>query len=317
MKSRSNAIASRGERGVMIRGFVMIVFAMFVFVGCARELPDDTRADMDTALQIRDAFSGDGGAVAGTELKDPTGYATLSGVFKLNGSAPSETPLKIIGDDISICSVGKNSPLVRTVAVGKDGALANVLVYLDMKFPMDDERWVHPSYAESADAVRVFDQKGCVFLTRVFTMRSTQQIEIKNSDPVGHNTNIDAPGKARFNQLIPANSSVDHLPQQSSKGVSSVACNIHPWMKAYMHISDHPYYAVTDENGRFEIPNLPTGVELTFRVWQERLNNVQKVKVGFDGAPPSDAKWSRGKFKLELTPEQATTMDVVIDASVF
>jgi hypothetical protein len=296
----------------------MFSFAMFVFVGCARELPDDTRADMDTALQIRDAFSSDGGdAVAGPVLKDPTGYATLSGVFKLNGKAPAETPLRITGDDTTICSVGKNSPLLRTVAVGKNGELANVLVYLDMKFPLDDERWVHPSFAESAEAVKVFDQKDCVFLTRVFTMRSTQAIQIKNSDPVGHNTNIDAPGKARFNQLIPSNSSVEHWPQGATKGVSSVSCNIHPWMKAYIYIADHPYYAVTDENGRFEIPNLPTGVELTFRVWQEKLNNVQKVKVGFDGSPPADTKWSRGKFKITLTPDQPTTMDVVIDESVF
>jgi hypothetical protein len=320
MKSRPTAIAGHGDRDVtvIVGGLAMFVFAMFVFVGCARELPDDTRADMDTALQIRDAFSGDGGdAVAGPVLKDPTGYATLTGVFKLDGKAPPEIPLAISGDDATLCSAGKNSPLVRTVAVGKDGALANVLVYLDMKIPLDDERWIHPSYDESSDAVAVFDQKECVFLTRVFAMRSSQTIEIRNSDPVGHNTNISAPGKARFNGLVPALSGVDYWPQQSTGGPASVACNIHRWMKAYMFIADHPYYAVTDESGRFEIANLPTGVELTFRVWQEKLNSVQKVKVGFDGAAPADAKWSRGKFKTTLTPDQPVTMDVVIDESVF
>jgi hypothetical protein len=326
MKTKTRA---SGERGFRARVFpawgnasiavcrIVLMAGLVVGFGCARDLPEDLRANMDTALEIRKAFSSDSIAGDAPVLADPTGYATLSGVFKVNGNVPSEAALVVGGDDATLCAPSANSPLVKTVSVGSGGGLGNVLIYLDIDLPEDDERWIHPSYAETANDEAVFDQKDCIFLTRVFTMRSTQTIKIKNSDPVGHNTNIDAPGKARFNQLIPAFSRVDYAPTDKTKGPSPVSCNIHNWMKAYIYISDHPYYAVTDTDGRFEIANLPTGVELTFRVWQERLNNVQKVKVGFDGAPPADAKWSRGKFKTTLTPEQPSTMDVVIDASVF
>ena len=315
MKTQVNA------HGLTVLGAIVVLLAVLL-VGCARELPDDTRADMDIAMEIREAFDSDaeGGGEAPV-LADPTGYATLSGVFKLNGSPPNEPPLSVSGDDATFCSAGRNSPLRRTVAVGKDGGLANVLIYLDIKLPEDDERWVHPSYAETADAVLPidvgFDQKDCVFLNRIFTMRSTQTVKIKNSDAISHNTNIDAPGKAKFNQVIPARGSVDYFPQDKTKGPAGVSCSIHTWMRSYIYIADHPYYAVTDEDGKFEIANLPAGVELTFRVWQEKLNNVQKVKVGFDGATPADAKWSRGKFKTTLTPDQPATMNVVINASEF
>lgn len=321
MSRRNHFILPAPEVTLPAMTCALIALLVMTF-GCARDLPEDTRADVDTAMKIREAFAGD--AVAGGPaevLADPTGYATFSGVFRVEGTVPPQPPLAISGDDASVCAPGARSPLARSIAVGSGGALANVLVYLDMDIPLDDERWIHPSFAETADAeVPVeagFDQKECVFLTRVYTMRASQTIKIVNSDPVGHNTNIDASGKARFNQLIPANSAIDYAPQVATKGARPVSCNIHPWMRAYIYISEHPYYAVTDSEGKFEIANLPAGVELTFRVWQENLNNVQQVKVGMDGASPSETKWSKGKFTTTLTADQPSTMDVVIDASTF
>jgi hypothetical protein len=296
---------------------------LLIVSGCARKLPDDTLADPTTARRIRESFSAETSGLVVNSLAEPTGFAALSGVFKLSGSPPAFVPLAVRGDDATMCAPGARSPLLRPVAVGSDGGLANVVVYLDMKnFPLDDPRWIHPSFAETADAVLAgeagFDQKDCVFLTRVFTMRSTQTVEIMNSDPKGHNTNISANGRARqFNQLIPPGARVKYSPGGATKGVCRVGCNIHDWMKAYMFISDHPYYAVTDDNGHFEIAQLPSGVELTFRVWQESLNNVQNVKVGFDGAPKAAKKWSKGKFTLTLANGQPSTMDVEISADEF
>ncbi len=292
--------------------------------GCVRDLPPDGVPDKGTVNSIRESLSGDSThADTGTAAAEPTGFATFSGLFKLSGSTPSFPPLPVRGDDATMCAPSANSPLVRPVAVGPNRGLANVVVFLDMKkFPLDDDRWIHPSFAETAGDVLTgeagFDQKDCVFLTRVFTMRSTQTLDIMNSDPKGHNTNIAANGRARqFNQLIPPGAKIPYTPGGATKGVCKVGCNIHDWMGAYIFVSDHPYYAVTDENGRFEIPQLPTGVELTFRVWQEKLNNVENVKVGFDGDAIASKKWSRGKFILTLTNEKPSRMDVEISSTEF
>ena len=60
----------------------------------------------------------------------------------------------------------------------------------------------------------------------------------------------------------------------------SVVCNIHPWMKAYFFVLDHPYFAVTDEKGRFEIQGLPAG-EYTLSAWHEKFAEQEaKITVG-------------------------------------
>ena len=70
------------------------------------------------------------------------------------------------------------------------------------------------------------------------------------------------------------------------------------------------YFAVTKADGSFEIPNLPAGVELEFRVWQEKLSFVQAVKVNGE-----DKKWSKGRFKQTLTAGEPLKLDVVIDGA--
>ncbi|MEX0820057.1 MAG: methylamine utilization protein, partial [Pirellulaceae bacterium] len=84
----------------------------------------------------------------------------------------------------------------------------------------------------------------------------------------------------------------------------------HPWMKASMMVCDHPYFAVTDADGSFSIPNVPAGVELEFRVWHEKAGYISSVSV--DGA---SEKWSKGRFKRELADGDSVIMDVAIDAS--
>ena len=58
-----------------------------------------------------------------------------------------------------------------------------------------------------------------------------------------------------------------------------VKCNIHPWMRAYIAVFKHPYFAVTDRDGKFEIKNLPPGT-YTIKAWQEKLGTqTQKITV--------------------------------------
>ncbi len=79
-----------------------------------------------------------------------------------------------------------------------------------------------------------------------------------------------------------------------------------------MIVCDNPYFAVTADDGSFEIANVPAGVDLEFRVWHEKSGPLQEVLV--DG---ESKKWSRGRFKEKFDPDQRHELNVSVDASVF
>jgi hypothetical protein len=144
-------------------------------------------------------------------------------------------------------------------------------------------------------------------------MRSTQIMKIMNSDPMSHNTNLSPKGDAKpFNGNIPPGGSVLHAIGGEEPGAFPVACNVHPWMKAWMISRNSPYFAVTKDDGTFEIANLPAGVDLEFRVWQENLQLLESVKV--DGTP---VKWVKGKYKLKLEDKADVNINVEIAADLF
>ena len=79
-----------------------------------------------------------------------------------------------------------------------------------------------------------------------------------------------------------------------------------------MLVRDNPYFAVTKADGTFEIANVPAGVPLEFRVWQEKSKFLQKVTV--NGKPET---WNKGRIKTTLQPDQALVLDVAVDAAAF
>ncbi len=283
--------------------------------GCARELPPSVAVNESTISSVRKsleqgASSEDPGAAM--ETADPTGWATLSGTFKITGSVPANKPLTI-DKDVDVCAPGGRQVLDDIVLVGPGGAIQNVLVYVSSTIPSDNPAWVHESYASARTAEVIFDQKNCVFLSRLGVMWSSQTLKVLNSDPIGHNTNLaSVRGAKAANISIPANGFAPYEPGAASPAPFSVSCSIHPWMKASMMVCDNPYFAVTDANGVFSIANVPAGVELEFRVWHEKSSYIQDVTVNSAGE-----KWSKGKFTRNFSAGDDAKMDVAIEASIF
>jgi hypothetical protein len=83
-------------------------------------------------------------------------------------------------------------------------------------------------------------------------------------------------------------------------------------MTAYMLVRDDGYFAVTNENGEFEIPNVPAGVKITFRFWQEKLKFLGKVKV--NGA---DAALKQGRLIETFQKDETKTVEIQIEAAAF
>lgn len=290
----------------------MLLWAIVAsLIGCARPLPRDVAADVAAADRIRSMLEAEQpkGEAKSTEVAKPTGFATLRGKFKLVGQAPSN-PNVNVSRDSEICAPGGAPVQDQVVRVGSDGGLANVLIHLATKVPSDE--WIHPSFAASASDTLEFDQKACVFLTRVVTLRSTQKLKVLNSDPVGHNTNITASGAQSMNVTIPSKGFAIYEPKGVTKDIASVSCSVHPWMKAHLFTQAHPYFAVSHEDGTFEIANMPAGVDIELRVWHEKTQNVSKAKVN-----NQDQKWNRGRWKLKLEPDQDAKFDIELDAALF
>lgn len=132
---------------------------------------------------------------------------------------------------------------------------------------------IHPTLQKVAakDKDVVIDQPVCKFEPHVVALRAGEQnLVIKNSSPIPHNAKYGGFGNKGDNPLIPAGGK--HVADDLKPSIWPVKmeCSIHPWMSAWVRVYDHPYFAVTDENGSFEIKLAPAG---TWRlgVWQESL----------------------------------------------
>jgi hypothetical protein len=127
---------------------------------------------------------------------------------------------------------------------------------------------VHPSLQAVPKDEKVIDQPCCKFEPHVVALRQGQVLEAKNSAPVPHNVNWAGIKIRGDNKLLPAKGSIKIDDLKATGYAVTIACNIHPWMKAYAWVFDHPYFAVTDENGRFEIKQAPAG-KYRIVVWHE------------------------------------------------
>jgi plastocyanin len=185
-------------------------------------------------------------------------WGSLKGRFVVDGAPPALPPLVISKDQHCIDS----KPVNETVVIGDGGGLANAVVYvfLGRRGSID----VHPDYEAELEESVVLDNIGCHFVPHVARVRTGQTFVLKNSDPVGHNTNV----TGIFNEIIPAG---DERPKTFNRAESlpiPVTCNIHPWMKGHVLVQEHPYMAVSGEDGTFEIKNIPAG-NFNFQFWHE------------------------------------------------
>ena len=295
--------------------FAFALTSVVVLSGCGEPAPAKVTANRANGNSLREHFNEDGVNAGSTvaALPDPTGFATLVGSFKIDGEPPELAPLVVSGNDASFCG----SPLNEQLVIGEDGEIRDILIYLNTKIPQDNPLWEHESYTIDQGAVlsgnRIFDQKQCVFLSHVYAMRTGQTLQVVNSDSVGHNTNIS--GGPNFNLGVGATE--NYSPSKQTNQPVSIVCGVHPWMKANLLVRDNPYFAVTDSNGRFEIKNIPAGVELEFRVWQEKKGFLGNVSVSNGDGNFTQETWKKGRFKIALEPGQTVTRDVKINATEF
>lgn len=146
-----------------------------------------------------------------------------------------------------------------------------VFVWLSPEPGAEQKLPVHPSLKDIPQQEVQVDQPCCRFEPHCVALRQGQTLLAKNSSPVPHNFNYTGhplrnPGQ---NLLIPAGTStaIKDLKADDRFPVA-MSCNIHPWMKGYVRVFDHPYFAVTNKDGAFEIKHAPRGV-WRLKVWHD------------------------------------------------
>lgn len=208
--------------------------------------------------------------IAGVVNVESLHAATVSGTVQFTGDAPAPQELKLDADPIcaSLHSDGLKS---EEVVLNANGTLKNVFIYIK-------EGLAGKTFEPSKDPV-VLDQKGCGYSPHVFGIQANQPLEIRNSDSTLHNVHALAQANKEFNLGMPIQGMKLKKTFEKPEIMTKFKCDVHPWMSAYAGVVEHPFFNVSNEEGRFEIKDLPPG-DYALEAWHEKYGvQTQAVKL--------------------------------------
>jgi plastocyanin len=231
-----------------------------------------------------------GGEEAGKPYTAKGNEGTISGVVSYSGAAPEAKKIDTAADP---ACTSKSPNLMTEEWVVKDGKLANTFVYIKDGALADGSKIATYSFPTPSAPVTL-DQNGCHYKPHVLGVMAKQPITITNSDPTTHNIHFTPKKNPDWNQSQPNGAAaLNHTlnAPEVSPSLVQVKCNQHPWMKSYVGVLKHPFFAVTAEDGSFTIKGVPPG-KYTIVAWHEGgANGTEKtmeVTVPASGAGKAD-----------------------------
>ncbi len=231
---------------------------------------------------------------------------TVTGVTAFNGTPAA--PKKIDTSADPACG-SKNPNLLTEDTVVKDGKVANVFVYTKDGTTADGKKIGDYTFTAPSTPVAL-DQNGCHYAPHVMGAMVNQEISIANSDPTTHNVHFTPKSNPDWNQSQPNGAPPLKHKLARSEVLVPVKCNQHPWMKAYIGVLKHPFFAVSAEDGSFTIKGVPPGT-YTVVAWREGgatgTEKTMQVTVAANGSAKADfafgeAPSASGRPSLEMMP---------------
>ena len=221
-------------------------------------------------------------AAAPDAKKVDTGTAaTITGKVTLEGTPPQNAVIKMSSDP----ACGSQEVRAESYMVD-NGALQNVFVYIKDGL---GNKYIFDTPTEPVK----LDQKGCRYTPHVVGVRVTQPLEVSNSDETLHNVHGMPQTNREFNQGQPIVGMKNTVAFTAPEVMIPFKCDVHAWMNAYVGVVNHPYFAVTDKAGTFELKTIPPGT-YTIEAWHEKLGRqTQSVTLG-----EKDAKDIAFTFKV-------------------
>jgi plastocyanin len=219
----------------------------------------------------------------------PTGNeGTITGKITYNGTPPA--PVKI--DTSQDVNCGKANPNLATEdnVVNSNKMLANVFVYIKDGTTADGKKFSDLGWDVSAEPAKL-DQKGCHYSPHVLGIQATQALAITNSDPTQHNIHFTPQNNPEWNQSQPNGAPELKHEFKVPEVLVPVKCNQHNWMKAYIAVLRHRLFAVSKEDGSFEIKGVPPGT-YTLAAWHEGgakgTEQTKQIKIDAKGSVTAD-----------------------------
>jgi plastocyanin len=202
-------------------------------------------------------------------LAIPVDAGVIRGAVVYNG--PVDQKKLAVTIDQYICGKEKQA---EELVVGAQRGVRNAVVWLQT--PPPGVNW------PNAPVKLEMDQKGCMFVPRVVLVPVGGTVEFLNSDRLLHNLHSAGKENPTFNRTQPRGRAI---PIAFAKPeIIRIDCDLHSWMRAWVVVADHPFYALTTEAGEFELPSVPPG-KYTLQIWQETLGTTSReVMVSADDA---------------------------------
>jgi plastocyanin len=195
----------------------------------------------------------------------PTG-ATVHGTVRFAGKVPAPKPISMAADPV--CAKQHASPvLAQEVMTDAKGDLQNVIVFVSEG--LGDRTFNAPT----DDAV--VEQKGCMYLPHVIAVRANQKLQVVNEDSTSHNIHPIPANNREWNKAEPPGTKMEEAFAREEVAIP-VKCNVHPWMRGYIAVFKHPFFAVTGKDGQFDLSNLPAGT-YTIKAWHEKLGTATQA----------------------------------------
>jgi hypothetical protein len=184
--------------------------------------------------------------------------ATVTGKISFEGTPPPNEKVQMSSDPYCQMHASEN-PTLETVKVS-DGGLENVIVYISGNAPTGSFPLPEPME---------INQENCHYIPHVFTLRTGQQLKVKNSDATLHNIHAWAEKNPQFNVGQPVKGMVNDTKFSVPEIPLPIKCDVHKWMGAFVGVFDHPFSTVSKGGGAFEL-KLPAGsYEVT--AWHEKF----------------------------------------------
>ena len=217
---------------------------------------------------------------------DPATASTISGVVSFEGTPPQPQPIDMSQDPA--CVIGKVPPNVGEAYSINHGQLQNVYVYI--KDGLGD-------YSYPPALPEILDQKGCRYIPHVLGLMVGQKLQVLNSDPALHNVHAMPKENEGWNESqYPQGKPIDKSFSKPEL-MLPIQCNNHPWMKMYVNVSSHPFFAVTDADGKFTISGLPPGTYTLAALHEKMGEKTMKITVGAKEQKSADFQFSGSDVK--------------------
>jgi plastocyanin len=214
----------------------------------------------------------------------------IHGKITFDGKAPKMKSLRMDADPVCVAN-NEVAPRKEWLILDENNGLKNVLVFVK-ESPSGGSLEGDLNLVEKH---AVIDQNGCVYVPHVLGVMVGQKLDILNSDGTLHNIHALPKVNKEFNKAMPRSKKQMTVQFDKSEAPFKVKCDVHPWMGAFIGVFDHPYFAVTGDDGSYVISGLEPG-DYVIEAWHEKLGSqTANVTVGDSAANFTFKKPSKKK----------------------